>query len=204
MKKLIWVLFALLCILISLYPIQYYIAGPDHGVLRLKSEALLRNVLYKFGFFTHITCGGIALLVGWPQFSQKWRAKYPIWHRNLGKTYLAMATMSGVASLAIALKATGGPWTMLGFATLGTIWIYTTLRAYTSIRNGQVKAHQQYMMLSYAACFGAVTLRLWMPLLLYIFDGAFLPAYRVVAWLSWVPNLSFALYWNRRTRDSVF
>ena len=52
------------------------------------------------------------------------------------------------------------------------------------------------MVYSYAACFAAVTLRIWMPLLVLAF-GEFLPAYRVVAWLCWVPNLAFAFFWVR-------
>lgn len=35
-----------------------------------------------------------------------------------------------------------------------------------------------------------------MPLLIVAF-GEFLPAYRVVAWLCWVPNLVFAFFWVR-------
>jgi len=40
----------------------------------------------------------------------------------------------------------------------------------------------------------AVTLRLWLPLLT-IALGAFIPAYRIVAWLCWVPNMVFAYFW---------
>ncbi|GAB4428835.1 MAG: hypothetical protein OHK0039_47410 [Bacteroidia bacterium] len=55
-------------------------------------------------------------------------------------------------------------------------------------------------MISYAACFAAVTLRLWLPILTALL-GDFLPAYRIVAWLCWVPNLLVALaviWWQRR------
>ena len=53
------------------------------------------------------------------------------------------------------------------------------------------------MIYSYAACFGAVTLRIWLPLLILLL-GSFEPAYRIVAWLAWVPNLIFAYYWVKR------
>ena len=47
------------------------------------------------------------------------------------------------------------------------------------------------MIYSYAACFAAVTLRIWLPILTSIL-GEFLSAYRIVAWLCWVPNLIVA------------
>ena len=46
--------------------------------------------------------------------------------------------------------------------------------------------------------FGAVTLRLWLPLLIAAHGGEFTPAYRWVAWLSWVPNLLWAEWIIRR------
>jgi hypothetical protein len=47
------------------------------------------------------------------------------------------------------------------------------------------------MIYSYAACFAAVTLRIWLPLLISI-TGDFFIAYPIVAWLCWVPNLIVA------------
>ncbi len=49
------------------------------------------------------------------------------------------------------------------------------------------------MILSYAACWGAVTLRVWLPILTIYFDGNFTKAYDIVAWVSWVPNILVAL-----------
>ncbi len=47
------------------------------------------------------------------------------------------------------------------------------------------------MTYSYAACLAAVTLRLWLPILVPVL-GNFVDAYVIVAWLSWVPNLMVA------------
>ena len=48
------------------------------------------------------------------------------------------------------------------------------------------------MFFSYAACFAAVTLRIWLPLLT-IAMGESNSAYRIVAWLCWVPNIIVAI-----------
>ena len=50
----------------------------------------------------------------------------------------------------------------------------------------------------YALIFGAVTLRIWLPLLIIAYQGQFVPAYRWVAWLSWVPNALFVEWIIRR------
>lgn len=47
------------------------------------------------------------------------------------------------------------------------------------------------MIYSYAACFAAVTLRVWLPLLM-IVSGDYLVAYIIVSWLCWVPNMVVA------------
>lgn len=47
------------------------------------------------------------------------------------------------------------------------------------------------MIYSYAACFAAVTLRIWLPVLIVII-GHYGTAYLMVAWLSWIPNLLVA------------
>ena len=63
--------------------------------------------------------------------------------------------------------------------------------AYKAIRNGEIEAHQNYMIYSYAVCFSAVTLRIWLPILTSIL-GDFNSAYQIIGWLSWIPNLIVA------------
>jgi hypothetical protein len=52
-------------------------------------------------------------------------------------------------------------------------------------------------------CCELVTLRLWLPILIVAYGGEFLPAYRWVAWLAWVPNLALAEWMIRRRRASM-
>ena len=66
-----------------------------------------------------------------------------------------------------------------------------------SIKEGNIKRHQKFMIYSYAACFAAVTLRIWLPALIAIYQD-FIPAYRIVAWLCWVPNIMVAYFIVKR------
>ena len=189
-NKVAWVVFVLLAIGIGLYPLIYIFATEDFGILMNKSNDLLSNTVWKIAFYGHISFGGLALLVGWSQFIRKLRAKRLNLHRNLGKIYVISALVSGLCGIYLGFFATGGIVSSIGFISLGLIWLFTTLRAYTAIKNKDLSLHQGMMIYSYAACFAAVTLRIWLPLLTIIL-GEFVLAYKIVAWLCWVPNMIF-------------
>ncbi|MBO9675893.1 MAG: DUF2306 domain-containing protein [Sphingobacteriaceae bacterium] len=196
-KKGLWILFAVFATLIGLYPAIYFFVDRKFGLLNSKSAVLLANIFWNVGFYTHIIFGGIALLTGWIQFSSKIRVKYIKLHRNIGMVYLVAVMLSSLAGVYIGFFATGGFITSLGFITLGLVWFYTTAKAYLYIKAKKIDQHQKMMVYSYAACFAAVTLRIWLPLLTMLF-GNFLKAYLIVAWLSWVPNLFVAYLINRK------
>lgn len=191
MKRLFWILFASSAVLIGLYPAIYFIIDRNFGLLSSKPKELLESLIWNIGFYVHILLGGLALLIGWIQFSSKLRNKNLNLHKQLGKIYVIAVLLSSIAGFYIAFFATGGIVASIGFICLAVIWFYTTLIAYTSARNGQVDRHQKMMIYSYAACFAAVTLRIWFPLLNLII-GDFITAYIFVAWLCWVPNLIVA------------
>ena len=196
-NKLAWVVFIFLAIGIGLYPLAYLFASDDFGMLLSKSQSILDNTVWKIAFYGHISFGGIALLVGWSQFFKRMRNKYLQLHRNVGKIYVFSALISGLCGIYLGFFATGGIVSAIGFISLGIIWVLTTIRAYIAIKKKDLSLHQGMMIYSYAACFAAVTLRIWLPLLTIIF-GEFLVAYKIVAWLCWVPNMVFAMLWVRK------
>ena len=196
-NKIAWVVFAFLAIGVGLYPLLYWVTSEPFGLLLGKASELLENQLWNIGFYGHITFGGIALLTGWSQFSKKIRSRNLKLHRNLGKIYVVSALISGICAIYIGFYATGGFIAAAGFISLGVVWLYTTFKAYWAIKAKDLGLHQGMMIYSYAACFAAVTLRIWLPLLTMIF-GEFLVAYKIVAWLCWVPNLIFAYFWVRK------
>lgn len=188
-----WVLFAVLAVCIGMYPGIYFITDRNFGLLSSKDSDLLLNPFWNIGFYTHIILGGISLLIGWTQFSPKLRDKNLNIHRQIGKAYIISALLSAMAGLYIAFYATGGLISILGFSLLGFIWFSSSLAGFLVIKKGNTIDHERFMIYSYACCFAAVTLRIWLPLLIIAFND-FLPAYRVVAWLCWVPNLIAAFF----------
>lgn len=196
-KKTSWGLFAFFAIGVGLYPVVYFLTSAKVGILNGKEAELLQDSIWNTAFYGHISFGGIALLLGWSQFSQRLRAKRIGLHRNLGKGYLATVFLSAVCAIYLSFFAMGGWIASTGFFGLGMVWFTSTLFAYLHIRNRKIAQHRNMMIYSYAACFAAVTLRLWMPFLQAI-TGDFITAYRIVAWLSWVPNMLVAYVLVRR------
>jgi uncharacterized membrane protein len=74
---------------------------------------------------------------------------------------------------------------------LAVFWIVTAVFAYIRIRSYDLESHRRWMIRNYSLTFAAVTLRLWLPILMG-FGNEFPEAYATVAWLSWVPNLIVA------------
>ncbi len=196
-KKFSWILLAVLAIMVGLYPAIYLFIDRKFGLLASKTNELLSDPIWNIGFYTHIFFAGLALLIGWTQFSSKLRNKNMAVHRITGKVYVVSALVSSIAGIYIGIFATGGLVTSMGFICLGVIWFYTTLMAFIYIRNKQILQHQKMMIYSYAACFAGATLRIWLPILGIIF-GDFITAYIIVAWLCWVPNLMVAYFITKR------
>ena len=202
-KKILKILFALLAIITGLYPVLYFILDRKFGLLQSKTDIVLTDLFWNLGFYTNIILGGIALLIGWIQFNKKIRTTRVKLHRLIGKFYVIFALFSASAAFYIAFYATGGWVTTLGFTGLAITWFGTTLSAYIHIKNKRINQHQQMMVYSYAACFAAVTLRIWLPLLTSVIND-FLIAYKIVAYFCWIPNMILAFFINRRLYQSAY
>jgi len=83
-KKILWVLFAVLAVLIGLYPLKYLLSGGKVGILNGKPDWLLNSEVWNISFYTHIVFGGVALLIGWLQFNTKLRLKKAHIHKIVG------------------------------------------------------------------------------------------------------------------------
>ncbi|MHC0439475.1 DUF2306 domain-containing protein [Flavobacterium sp. 3-210] len=201
-KKIIEKLFVALALIIGLYPTTYFLIDRKFGLLQTKTSEVLSSIGWNIAFYTHITLGGIALLIGWTQFSSRIRFRNIRLHRNIGKIYVLSVIMSSLAGIYIGVFATGRLWASIGFISLALIWFTTTLRAYVTIKNGKIEAHHKMMIYSYAACSAAITLRIWLPLLVFITKD-FITAYIITSWICWIPNILFAYLFIKKMKFKV-
>jgi uncharacterized membrane protein len=191
MKRVLFNFSILLIILIGLNPLVYFLSDQQVGVLANKPEELRSTLFYNLGFYVHIASSGTGLLVGWLQFSLKLRTMKAKLHRVVGKVYILASLLGSLSGIYLGFYAMGGLIAAVGFITLGIIWFYTTLGGFLKIAKKKILLHQQMMMYSYACCLAGVTLRLYLPILIWCFND-FELAYSIVAWLCWVPNLVVA------------
>jgi len=82
------------------------------------------------------------------------------------------------------------------------LWFFTGLQAYRMVRCGNILAHRQWMIRNFALTLAAVTLRNYMPLMLFVLHWSFRPTYIAVSWLCWIPNLFVAEWIVRRRATS--
>ena len=139
---------------------------------------------------THMLIAPVALLVGPFQFFSSLRARYPKVHRICGRIYVGACVISGLGALATAPYASGGPVAGLGFGLLAVCWLAATLGAWRAAVRHDFALHRLLMRFSYAMTFGAVTLRVQIP----IFIAALgYPSYSAasvwLAYTSWIPNV---------------
>ncbi|MEI9989733.1 MAG: DUF2306 domain-containing protein [Rhizomicrobium sp.] len=185
---------AFLAVGVALYSFRFA-AVPAHVWLGIDDG--IRGVIARVPLqaLTHMIVAPVALLVGPFQFFTSIRVRRPALHRTLGKVYVAACLIAGVAGLATAPYASGGPVAGLGFGTLAFLWIVTTAGAWRAAVMRKFELHKLLMTFSYAMTFGAVTLRLQIPLFLMAGFPSYSAASVWLAYTSWMPNvIVVALY----------
>lgn len=190
-----WVAVAITAILVAVVSSRYFLISFD---LAAPPELLAVVAQRKFVFFLHIGCGIVALALGAWNFVEASRRRFINLHRWIGRIYLICVLVSGIAGLALATTAQGGIAGQIGFGMLAVLWLSTGALAYYRIRNYDILLHRQWMIRNYALTFAAVTLRIWIPLLIGSAGYDFQEAYAAIAWISWVPNLLVAEFLLRR------
>ena len=202
MRRTGFALLVLLSLGVAGYAVAVYGFLPLGSVVHPDMRATFEA--HRVGILVHIFASVLALGLGPFQFSTRLRTSRPALHRWLGRLYLGIGVLvGGMAGLAMAAHAFGGPIARLGFAGLALAWLVTGNCAYRAIRAGNVALHRRWMVRNFALTFAAVTLRLWLPASM-VSGIAFEAAYPVVAWLCWVPNLVLAEWlFNRKADPAV-
>lgn len=189
-----------LCIMVVLatavaaHSLRYYAAlenvwfGIDPDIKAVILQAPLQAL-------THMLVAPAALVLGPLQFFPGLRARHPTLHRWSGRVYVLACVIAGTGGLATSPFASGGWVAGLGFGILAVLWIGTTVAAWISAVRGRLEWHRLLMRFSYAMTFGAVALRLQIPIGYALGYASYSSMSRILAFTSWIPNvLIVALY----------
>ncbi len=152
------------------------------------------NLLLKPWIIVHAAAASTALLLGPFQFITRLRAVRPKLHRWMGRTYVVACLLGGASGLLLAAGTSAGPIAQAGFGLLAICWLTANVQAWRLAMAGRYEEHRRWMVRSFAMTFGAVTLRLYLPIAP-ILGYEFMPAYIAISWLAWVPNLMVAEFY---------
>ncbi len=163
-----WAIVALLCLGIAAYSARYLLHPP-----RTPAEALgnPRGVPW---LLIHVAGSVTALLVGSAQLLPALRQGSRAPHRWTGRVYVLGCLVGGGAGLVLVPESYAGPIASAGFGSLAIIWIATTLLGWRAAVQGRLVEHRRWMIRSWALTLAAVTLRLYLPLVM-VFELPFLP-----------------------------
>jgi uncharacterized membrane protein len=162
-----------------------HIAVPDGEVA---ANYASRPEWVRSAFTAHVVFGGVALLLSPLQLSARIRARVPRLHRVTGRIVLTSIVVAGTAGFLLSWFNLAGAVGTAGFGALAVLWVSCALLGLRAILRGDVVAHRRWMLRTFAFTYAAVTLRLWLFVLIPLL-GDFRSAYALVPFLCWVPNL---------------
>lgn len=117
----------------------------------------------------------------------------------MGRFYAAnILLINFPCAMVMAIYANGEIGGKTAFIVLDTLWFWFTLKGVLEIRKGNVRAHKQNMIRSYALTLSAIGLRSWKIILVNTTSLDLHTIYILDAWLGFVPNLLFAEWLIRR------
>ncbi len=144
---------------------------------------------YHGAFYVHIVSGPVTLILGTILVSDRFRRRFPGWHRLLGRiqavTVLFIVAPSG---LAMAWYAANGPVAGLGFALLACSTGLTVALGWRAAVMRRFDVHRRWMWRCYLLLCSTVILRLNVGLFaVFGIDAEWL--YIQMAWSSWLVPL---------------
>lgn len=160
-----------------------------YGFLRLK-QAAIETGWYLPAYYAHVLLAGLILPLGLFQVHPYWGQRWTSVHRLLGKVYVfGVVLLAAPGGLIMSFFIGRGPGVLTSFVLQSLCWFLFTSWAYLQIRLGNTSLHRRWMLRSYALAMAAITLRVYAFMASWSIDLSNPPAYTLIAWLSWVPNL---------------
>jgi uncharacterized membrane protein YozB (DUF420 family) len=150
---------------------------------------------YEWAFYTHIVSGPITLALGLVLISERFRRRFPKWHRSLGKSQiLLVALVLSPSGFWMALYARMGEVAASGFAVLSLVTAGCALLGWRSAVRRRFVEHRQWMWRCFLLLCSAIVVRV-----IGGFATVFAPEamwiYPCAAWTSWlVPLVGYELY----------
>jgi len=184
--KLASALAAILAVAVALFSMRYLLPGWP------AAPAMVAQNPFAWPWLPiHAVLAAVALLLGPFQFWRTPKGGRRGWHKVSGRLYVVACLLAAPSGLILAFGATTGPVSTAGFGTLAVVWFAVNALGWRTAVAGRFAEHRGWMIRSYALTFGAVMLRLYLPIAP-LAGFSFEDGYRVISFAAWVPNLILA------------
>jgi hypothetical protein len=154
---------------------------------------------YQWAFYVHIASGPVSLVLGTILISERFRRRFPQWHRGLGKLQIAcILFLVAPSGLWMARYAAAGPIGAVGFALLAIATGMCAALGWRAAVKRRFAVHRRWMWRSYLLLCSAVILRLTggLAAIVGVHAAWFDP---LASWACWiVPLAAFELIGLRR------
>jgi hypothetical protein len=155
---------------------------------------------YHWAFYTHIASGPVCLLLGAVLVSDRFRLRFPQWHRRLGKMQIALLLLLLAPSgLWMAYYAAAGPVAAVGFALLAISTGTCAALGWKAAVERRFAVHRRWMWRCFLLLCSAVVIRI-------LGGGAVVSGVQaawfdpVASWASWTVPLAAFEWASRRKR----
>ncbi|MFV0606544.1 MAG: DUF2306 domain-containing protein [Niabella sp.] len=173
--------------------LRYIPFSTTASFLQIKQTEVTSYPYYLPVFYTHVYTSIFVLLAGFTQFNKVLLRKHKKIHRSVGYLYVTIILLfAAPTGFIMGLHANGGWIAQIFFVILSILWWWFTYKAFTCAKQKKFKAHQNFMIRSFALTLSAITLRLWKVILVKLFEPAPMDVYMIIAGLGWIPNLLIA------------
>lgn len=193
-------LVALLPVLISGFLLRSMYTGEVNAI----SEPIdiIRRGSYPFALIGHTLGGSAMLILGYLQFSNRIRTKFPKWHRWVGRGLVAAGGYLALSGLWMNLstKPQYDSWLHDTAQNIAAVGLLTVLGlGLYFIRSGNITKHRIWMMRAYAISLGAGTQTLLLLPVALIFGVPNGLLADLVFISAWIVNLLVAEYLLRKS-----
>ena len=155
---------------------------------------------YRWAFYPHIVSGPLALLLGLVLISERFRQRFPRWHRNLGRIHVVnVLGLVAPSGLWMARDTSTGTIAAISFAILSVLTGAFVALGWRAAVRRQFPVHRRWMWRSFLLLCSAVVLRLFGGLgtVMQVQSVWFDP---IASWASWIMPLTTFELINHLTR----
>jgi hypothetical protein len=106
----------------------------------------------------HLAAALPLLLLPPIQFSRRFRARWPAWHRRAGKLYLACAIVAAIGAIYLGLTF-AGLGSRVPLVLFAILWLAFSMAAWITARRRAFAVHERFVVRSYAIALAFVLVR---------------------------------------------